>query len=118
MKNRLNNKRMKKIIIMIMAALMAMPAVSMADNKPAKKKKGEIKEVTFNVKLHCNNCVKKVQENIAFEKGVKGLHVCLESQVIEIKYDAAKTNEETLKNAIVKLGVPVIGVSQHKHQHN
>ena len=33
---------MKKIIIMIMAALMAMPAVSMADNKPAKKKKGEI----------------------------------------------------------------------------
>jgi hypothetical protein len=42
MKNRLNNKRMKKIIIMIMAALMAMPAVSMADNKPAKKKKGEI----------------------------------------------------------------------------
>ena len=117
---------MKKTIILILAAFVAFSATSYASSATVEsaqifkqdKKKSEIKEVTFNVKLHCNNCVKKVQENIAFEKGVKGLHVCLESQVIEIKYDAAKTNEETLKNAIVKLGVPVIGVSQHKHQHN
>jgi hypothetical protein len=33
---------MKKSIILIMAAFMAMPMVSMADNKPAKKKKGEV----------------------------------------------------------------------------
>ena len=62
--------------------------------------------------------MKKVQENLAFEKGVKDLHVCMESQVIALKYDAAKTNEETLKNAIIKLGVPVKGVSQQGHQHN
>ena len=117
---------MKKTIILILAALVAFSATSVASTVASEsaqffkqdKKKSEIKEVTFNVKLHCNSCVKKVQENIAYEKGVKGLHVCLESQVIAIKYDAAKTNEETLKNAIIKLGVPVIGVSQHKHQHN
>ena len=120
---------MKTLIMILLAAFTAMPAsfvssadltaepVSGTDRKPAKKK-AEVKEVTFRVHLHCENCVKKVQENIAFEKGVKDLHVCMESQVIALKYDASKTNEETLKNAIVKLGVPVKGVSQQGHHHN
>ena len=117
-----------KIITIILSALVAFSTVSyaadysentsLADKKPAKKAKAEIKEVTFNVTLHCNNCVKKVQENISFEKGVKDLHVCLEDQIISVKYDASKTNEETLKNAIIKLGIPVSGISHQGHQHN
>ena len=99
---------MKKTIILTVAALMTVSAATsvastvvsaeqagLTDKKPAKKK-GEIKEATFNVHLHCENCVKKVQENIAFEKGVKDLHVCLEDQTVSLKYEAAKTNEETL----------------------
>ena len=117
---------MKKTVILILAALVALVAPSMVSmNSEASaqiikksKQKSEIKGVTFNVELHCAGCVKKVQENLAFEKGVKDLHVCMESQVIALKYDAAKTNEETLKNAIIKLGVPVKGVSQQGHQHN
>ena len=117
---------MKKTVILIIAALVAFVAPSMVSmNAEASaqiikksKQKSEIKGVTFNVELHCAGCVKKVQENLAFEKGVKDLHVCMESQVIALKYDAAKTNEETLKNAIIKLGVPVKGVSQQGHQHN
>ena len=117
---------MKKTVILILAALVAFVAPSMVSmNSEASaqiikksKQKSEIKGVTFNVELHCAGCVKKVQENLAFEKGVKDLHVCMESQVIALKYDAAKTNEETLKNAIIKLGVPVTGVSHEGHQHN
>ena len=117
---------MKKTVILILAALVAFVAPSMVSmNSEASaqiikksKQKSEIKGVTFNVELHCAGCVKKVRENLAFEKGVKDLHVCMESQVIALKYDAAKTNEETLKNAIIKLGVPVKGVSQQGHQHN
>jgi copper chaperone CopZ len=120
---------MKKTIILTVAALMTLStAVSYAstvvtaetavltDKKPAKKK-GEIKEVTFNVHLHCANCVKKVQENISFEKGVKDLHVCLDDQTVSIKYDAAKTNEATLKAAIEKLGYPVSGKREGGHAH-
>ena len=51
---------MKKSIIIIMAALMAFAVSSFAGPK----KKAELKEVTFSVHLHCENCVKKVQENI------------------------------------------------------
>ena len=117
---------MKKTVILILAALAAFVAPSMVSmNSEASaqiikksKQKSEIKGVTFNVELHCAGCVKKVQENLAFEKGVKDLHVCMESQVIALKYDAAKTNEETLKKAIIKLGVPVTGVSHEGHHHN
>ena len=117
-----------KIITIILSALVAFSTVSYAadyseitsltDKKPATKAKAEIKEVTFDVTLHCKNCVTKIQENISFEKGVKDLHVCLEDQIISVKYDASKTNEETLKNAIIKLGIPVGGISQQGHQHN
>ena len=120
---------MKKTIILTVAALMTVSAATsvastvvsaeqavLTDKKPAKKK-GEIKEVTFNVHLHCENCVKKVQENIAFEKGVKELPVCPEDQTVSLKYDAAKTNEETLKAAIEKLGYPVSGKREGGHSH-
>lgn len=98
-----------------MTALMAFAVSSYAGPK----KKAELKEVTFNVHLHCANCVKKVQENISFEKGVKDLHVCLEDQIVYIKYDSAKTTEETLKAAVEKLGYKVEGKAEHKgHGHS
>ena len=117
---------MKKTIILVLAALVAFVAPSVisensevsAQTVKKAKQKSEIKGVAFNVHLHCAGCVKKVQENLAFERGVRDLHVCMESQVISLKYDASKTNEETLKNAIVKLGVPVKGVNQQGHHHN
>ena len=123
---------MKKNIILVLAALMAFSvsssnaaAAEMTESsvltqivKPSKK--GEVKEVTFKVHLHCANCVKKVQENISFEKGVKDLHVCLEDQIVTLKYDSAKTSEEKLKAAIEKLGYPVQGKLEegHTHGHN
>lgn len=128
---------MKKTLILTLAALMTFSMSSLyasaADmtetstltqkQKPSRKK-GEVKEVTFLVHLHCENCVKKVQENIAFEKGVKDLKVSLEDQTVAIKYDAAKTSEDTLKAAIEKLGYPVNGklepgqkVEHHHHDH-
>lgn len=101
-----------------MTALVAFAASSFAGPK----KKVELKEVTFDVELHCANCVNKVQENIAFEKGVKDLHVCLEDQIVYIKYDAAKTSEDKLRAAVEGLGYKVKGLSQkkdhgHSHKH-
>ena len=104
---------MKKTLVIIITALMAF-SVSLSAGP---KKKAEIKEVTFSVHLHCANCVKKVQENISFEKGVKDLHVCLDDQTVSIKYDAAKTTEDKLEAAIEKLGYPVAGVVAPGHEH-
>ena len=120
---------MKKIITIILAASLALmvsdaavaaslSVVSSVNDKKPAKVKGEIKEVTFHVHLHCNNCVNKVKENISFERGVKDLHVCLEDQIVSVKYDSSRTSEEILKNAIEKLGYKVDGTATHGHVHS
>ena len=113
---------MKRIVVIAIAALMGFSAYAAGtsvtetsvSSQVFKKSKAEIKEVVFHAHLHCNSCVKKVQENIAFEKGVKGLEVSLEKQTIAVKFDAAKTSVETLKAAIQKLNVPVKSVEYPK----
>ena len=113
---------MKRIVIITLAALIgiSLSAAEFTVNDASvssqifKKSKAEIKEVIFHAHLHCNNCVKKIQENISFEKGMKGLEVSLEKQTIAVRYDAAKTSVETLKAAIEKLNVPVKSVEYPK----
>lgn len=73
------------------------------------KPKKEYKTVTFNVHLHCENCVKKVRENISYEKGVKDMTVSLENQTVKVTYDPTRTDEAKLIAAIEKLGYKVKG---------
>lgn len=96
------------IISIIAAAVLAVPSHATA---PAAKSEISIsaapaktETVVFDTKMSCNNCVKKIKENISFEKGVKGLEVSLEKQKITVTYDPAKTNPEKLAAAIKKLG--------------
>ncbi len=104
---------MKKIVIVAFAAMMAFAGTAAASaaavsetavSTVAKKPKAELKTVTFKSSIHCKNCAKKVEENIAFEKGVKALEVSVEDKTIKVTYDASKTSEETLAAAIRKLG--------------
>lgn len=119
---------MKKTAILIIAAMMTLPmsyaeaseaqtSTEMTQKKP-KKQKAEVKEVTFQVHLHCENCVAKVFDNMSRAKGVKDLEVSLENQTVAFKYDSAKTSEEALKAAIEKLGYPVSGKVEKGHHHN
>lgn len=73
--------------------------------RPEKK----FREVVFEVSLHCESCVRKVEENIAFEKGVRDLEVSLENQTVKIVYDQSRTDETKLAEAIEKLGYEVAG---------
>lgn len=69
--------------------------------------KKAFKTITFNVAMHCESCVKKINENISFEKGVKNLVVSLDKKTVTVTYDPAKTDIATLKKAIEKLGYKV-----------
>ncbi|MCQ2166814.1 MAG: heavy-metal-associated domain-containing protein [Bacteroidales bacterium] len=89
---------MKRFIAIFM---LLVPALCVAATK-------EIKTVTFKSNLHCENCVKKVVENISFVKGVKDLDVSLERQEIVVKYDAAKTDVKTLAKEINDLGYKAV----------
>lgn len=98
------------IISIIAAAVLAVPSYAAA---PAASPETSIsaapaktETVVFNTRMSCNNCVKKIRENISFEKGVKGLEISLEKQTITVTYDPKKTDAEKLAAAIKKLGYP------------
>lgn len=61
-------------------------------------------QVVFVSNIHCANCGRKVQDNIAFEKGVKDLKVDVEGKTITVVFNPAKTDTLKLKKAINKLG--------------
>ncbi len=94
---------MRRILVLAVVAIMALFAYGNADAQN-KKQSSVTKEISFDVALHCQNCVKKVEANLPFEKGVKDLKVSLDTHTVWIQYDAAKTDVEKLKAAIKKLG--------------
>lgn len=108
----------RKSAVMLLCAVLSLggsPAVLCAASDRAAETaapKKEYKKVVFSVGLHCQNCVKKVTENISFEKGVKDLEVSLEKKTVTVTYDPAKTDIAKLQKAIEKLGYKVEKSSQ------
>ena len=74
-------------------------------NLQAQTKKDQSKKtVMFNVSMHCESCQRKIEKNIAYEKGVKDMLVKLEDKTVTIKFDTLKTNESKLIKAFNDLG--------------
>ena len=115
---------MKQILILVFFALLLASPLAFAtdngtvstlqDNKTKNDKRTVT--VTYNVSIHCQNCVEKVTDNISFLKGVEDLKVSLDKKTVVITYDPAKTDEATLQKAIEKLGYTAEKVAPDKKQ--
>lgn len=88
----------KRILLAVIAVLMVSGIVFAQTNKSS------IKDVVFSVNMDCNNCKKKIEKNIAFEKGVKSLDVNLQKKTVAISYDTKKTTIENLQSGFQKIG--------------
>ena len=75
-----------------LSMVIAEPVMANASVMEAAPKK-EVKTVVFNVGLHCQNCVKKVRENISFVKGVKSLEINLEKKTVTIETAKGKLKD-------------------------
>lgn len=62
--------------------------------------------VIFDVDIHCQGCITKIEKNIAFEKGVKDLVCDLEKKTVTVVFDPTKTSVEQLQSAFEKIGKP------------
>ena len=89
---------------MMAVLLIAGTATAAFAQDKKQKKQANIQEVTFVTTIDCKNCVKKVEANLPYEKGIKDMKVNLDDRTVWIKYDADKTDKEKLAAAIVKLG--------------
>ena len=67
---------------------------------------GEIATAVFTVspRMHCENCEKKIKENVRYAKGVKEIATSRSNQTVTIKYDPAKASIESLTQAFGKIG--------------
>ncbi len=85
--------------------------ISICSSTPSFAQKGKSKElatVVFATSLHCENCKKKIESNIAYEKGVKDLKVDVAAKTVTVTYRKDKTNSENLRKALEKLGYTVL----------
>ena len=63
----------------------------------------DIRTAIFKVtQMECENCERKVKNNIKFEKGLKKFTPDLKERTLTITYDAEKTNIEKIKEGFRK----------------
>lgn len=98
---------MKRIVLMLLCSLFAVSVVTAQNTKNKKE------TVTFLVDgMDCNNCIKKIEKNISFEKGVTDLKCDLSTHTAEVTYRTDKTTEEKLVAAFKKIGMPATPLTE------
>ena len=70
--------------------------------------KTEKQTVTFSVEMHCENCKKKIERNLSYEKGVLNLKISLKENTVTVTYNPAKTDVKKITDALEKLGYEAI----------
>lgn len=78
--------------------------VMFSGNLMAQEKSKKTETIEIQSSVVCGQCEDRVIKNMAFEKGVKDVKVDLKTKIITITYKPGKTDKETLKKAITKIG--------------
>ena len=91
---------MKKYLFLILSVLLLAGVSANVAAKP----KTETNTVTYNVNMHCQNCVNRISDNLSFIDGVKDIKVSLKNKTVTIKFDPAKVDEARFVENIEKLG--------------
>lgn len=75
----------------------------------------DIRIVLFKVsQMHCENCERKVKNNMKFEKGVKELVTEVKTKIVTITYDAEKTDVKKLQDGFKKFNYEAVFVKETK----
>lgn len=96
-----------KLRIFLITVILMMGITTTVDAQTKKPLKNDKETVLFDVSMTCENCQKRIEKNIAFEKGVTDMKVDLEHKTVQIEFKKAQTTVENLKAAIEKLGYEV-----------
>ena len=100
---------MKRILTVIICTLIA---VSMVSAQNTQKNSNIVKTKFLVVSMDCDNCVKTIEKNIAFERGVTDLKCDLKTATVEVTYRSDRTTEEKLIAAFKKINKPAIVIKE------
>lgn len=82
----------------------------------AQKKDDKKESVEFDVSMTCDNCKKRIERTVSFEKGVTDMKVDLPEKTVFIEYRKDKTNSDKLQKVIEKLGYTVTLHNEKKEE--
>ena len=102
---------MKKILAIVCCMFFAISMTS-AQEKEKNNKKQTTKFLVEN--MDCDNCVKSIEKNIAFEKGVTDLKCDLNTKIVEVTYNSDKNTDENLVAAFKKIKKDAVVVKEDK----
>ena len=88
---------MKKILV-IMCCMIFAVSTTFAQKKNKKQTTKFLVE-----SIHCDKCVKNIEKNISFEKGVTDMKCDLETKTVEVTYNTDKTSDDKLIAAFKKI---------------
>lgn len=85
--------------VMLIAAVIMLASSSLMAQKPSNRE-----EVKIQTNLDCEMCKKKIEDYMAFERGVTVIHADVPTKIVTIEYRPRRTDEEKLVAALKKLG--------------
>lgn len=94
---------MKTRILMTILAIFFVFANGYSQEKKSKKSK-KVETVEIQTSAICGMCKKKLEHDIAFEKGVRSVELNDETKVLTVTYKEGKNSKENIKKAITQAG--------------
>ncbi|MEI7663023.1 MAG: heavy metal-associated domain-containing protein [Bacteroidota bacterium] len=91
----------KSKIFVSLLILMVMVAVSPATTFGQEKK---IESIRIKTSAMCKQCKDRIENGLAYEKGVKDVVLDVETKVVTIRYNTKATTPDVLRKKISKLG--------------
>ena len=76
--------------------------VGITDGNYAQPKKEEI--IKIKTSVVCGQCKARIEQGLAYEKGIKDISVDVDTKIATVKFNPAKTNPDAIRLAITKLG--------------
>ena len=73
-------------------------------NAGAFSQKNKLEEIRIKTSSQCDLCKERIEETLAFEKGVKKSELDLESQIVTVSYRKGKTTPDKIRKAISRAG--------------
>ena len=61
-------------------------------------------EIKIKTSAVCGMCKDRIEQGLAFEKGIKDVSLDVETKIATVKYNPAKTTPDEIRKAISKLG--------------
>jgi len=75
---------------------------------------GKFETIKIKTSSQCDMCKERIEEALAFEKGVKTADLDVETKIVTVTYKKSKTSPEKIRKAISKVGYDADDVAADK----